>query len=476
MQFSVKMGGQTRQRQTKDRENGLTIVLLGAFDGMAESRDIPIEDSPTAHPIDLDTLNTRLAKLHPSTVFSLDTQAGESQIDLHFTNLDDFHPDRLLEQLAAHVSTTNGEPTLINDQPAAIPPAIGEGPTETESEQATLSRLLGARPLSAEQSRTGGSNLSAAKQSMIKEVVQRIAENASEGQDRETVESQSSGAGEDQQRTRFLRKLLHDEAFQGLESAWRAVDWLIHSTEPDPAIRFYILNMSRIKLEYERAEHEKPTTSPLYDILRDLQARDDFSRSELYLLDQHQYGLTPDDIAALEWLGSLVSSLEGRLLAAADSSFLNAELESDDTIKLWQNLRQRTPSKSIALFYPQVLLRLPYGSQTDPIQSVDFEELDESWRVDDLLWGNPAYAALILMIRDWMEQTDTDSPTLLTDLPAYSYKRDGEYQLQPCTKTLLKESETNQLLKLGLVPVIGNRSSNAIKIPWYQHIGSATSY
>jgi type VI secretion system protein ImpC len=123
-----------------------------------------------------------------------------------------------------------------------------------------------------------------------------------------------------------------------------------------------------------------------------------------------------------------------------------------------------------------VLLRLPYGSQTDPVEGLDFEELDASWTIDDLLWGNPAYAALILMIRQWMDQADTDTPTLLTDLPAYSYKRDGDYRLQPCTKTLLGESEIDHLLQLGLVPLIGSASNNTIKIPWYQHLGSPSGW
>jgi predicted component of type VI protein secretion system len=475
MQFTVKMGGQTNQHQMKDRANGLAIVMLGAFDGKAGSGDTPIEGSPTVHPVDLDTLDIRMEKLQPSISLCLEHQAGLSKIDLNFSNLDDFHPDRLLEQLAAHTSTTYGDPEVFDDQPAAKLPPMSRGPTDTESERDTLSRLLGERPLSVEQNKTGGSNLSAAKKSMIEEVVQRIAQHASGEQDTQRAESQTNGARENHNQTKLLRTLLHAKAFQGLESSWRAVDWLIHTTEPDPAVRFYILNMSRDKLERERADHEKPTTSPLYDMLLDLQARDDLFGSELYLLDQHQYGLAPEDIATLEWLGSLLGSLDGSLLAAADSSFMNAEVESDDLIELWQNFRQRTPSQRVALLYPQVLLRLPYGSQTDPIQSVEFDELNDRWTVDDLLWGNPAYAAVILMIRRWSEQPDSDSPVLLTDLPVYSYQRDGEYQLQPCTKTLLKESEIDQLLKLGLVPVIGSRSSNAIKIPWYQHIGSTTS-
>jgi type VI secretion system protein ImpC len=476
MQFTVKMGGQARQRQTKNRASGLAVVMLGAFDGLAETGDTPHQGAPAVHPIDIDTLDIRMAKLQPSTSLSLDSVDDQSGISIRFACLDDFHPDRLLEQLTAHALSTDNSPVVIEAQRPARSPLSREGQTDAESEQDALSRLLGERPLNVEQKKTGGSKLSASRQSMIKELVQRIAENASEERDTKSPEFQTNGIHENQNTTRLLRKLLHDKSFQALEAGWRAVDWLIRSTEPDPAIRFYILNMSRRKLAHERAEHEIPTTSPLYCTLRDLQGRDDLSEFDFLLLDQHQYGLSPDDIATLEWLGSLVDNFDGTLLAGADSSFMKSDIESSDAIEAWQNFRQRTSSTSMALFYPQVLLRLPYGSQTDPVEGLDFEELDASWTIDDLLWGNPAYAALILMIRQWMDQADTDTPTLLTDLPAYSYKRDGDYRLQPCTKTLLGESEIDHLLQLGLVPLIGSASNNTIKIPWYQHLGSPSGW
>lgn len=471
MHFSIRLGGREQWHQSRSQGRGLAIFMLGAFDGREDEDNVTVDAPPSLHPVDIDTLNRPFEKIHPSIDLSLDEDPHHT-ISFRFTCLDDFHPDRLLDHLAAYLSTADPAPVVAEDRRKPRLQSADTGSTETETEQDTLSRLLGDRPLSAEQGKRDGATLSGPKKSMLEAVVRRIAENASETHATESGGSQKTGDDNIQDQARLLKNLLHDKAFQRLEANWRAVDWLIHSIEPDPAIHFYILNISRSDLAQTRLNHEIPATSPLYHLLRDRYEREGLTDCDLIFIDEHHYGLNQDDIAALDWLGSLVGHFNGRLLAAADSSFTAPGAGPADTAEAWREFRQRPPSTRIALLYPQVLLRLPYGSKTDPIQGFDFEELDETWHTDELLWGNPAYAALILTIRRWMELGDGEQASLLTDLPAYTYKCEGEYQLQPCTKSLLRKSEIDQLLNLGLVPVIGSRNSNTIQIPWYQHIGS----
>jgi predicted component of type VI protein secretion system len=471
MKFSFELGSQAHWNQSPDHTNGLTVIILGAFDGRAETFKTSNENTPSIHRVDIDSLDELIAKLQPSITLSLDIGLDHPQ-RFRFASLEDFHPDRLIDQLPAFGPESDSEVAPDSDQQA---PIKTQGAIETESEQDTLSRLLGQRPLSVEQRKVDGSTLSTGKKSVIKEVVRRMAENASVTNETKTSELHASEDHHAQNQARLLRHLLHNETFQALESSWRALDWLIHSTEPDPAIRFYILNMTRAELENERLYHEVPTTSILYHKLRDLYERDGLSSAELILLDQHPYALNQDEIGALDWLGSLVANFDGGLLAGTDSSFSDAIDESDDTVKAWHEFRQQTTSARIALLYPQVLLRLPYGSQTDPIDSFDFEELDDACTNDELLWGNPTYALLILKIRRLIEQGNEDQATLLTDLPAYTYTCEGESRLQPCTKILLREPEVDRLLKLGLVPVIGSPKSNIVQIPCYQYLGLAAS-
>jgi predicted component of type VI protein secretion system len=388
---------------------------------------------------------------------------------LHFASVDDFHPDGLLNQLSGYRSTK------FNDQ--SIPYAgkqatasNGKGSEEAESQQETLSRLLGKRPLSSEQHQQTGSTLSDAKQSMISDVVRRLAENASIPDLSEAVAEASTVPPKAQDKTQLLRNLLHHKRFQKLESTWRSVDWLMHSIEPDPAIRCYILNIPRTELERERLNHQRPTSSSLYRLLRDALERDNLLESSFILIDNYVYSPNQKNMAMLGWLGSLVCCFSGTLFAEASSRFLEEDSEFSERLKDWQDFRKGESAKSVVLLYPKILLRLPYGPATDPILSQSFEELEEAWSPEALLWGNPAYALVVLTINQWALQDYTDRIPILADLPAYTFGRDGESHLQPCTKVILREQQIEQLLNLGLVPVIGNRNTNAIQLPWIQHL------
>jgi type VI secretion system protein ImpC len=302
-----------------------------------------------------------------------------------------------------------------------------------------------------------------------------MAERASETQKAITPQDLADQDSTDQYQIALLKRLLHDSAFQRLEASWRGVDSLLRSTDPDPSIRFHILNIPRAALMHECGSNpETPKSSRVYGLLRDLCDGEDLSDFELILLDQHEYRFKPDEIEALDWLGRLVDSLGGSLLAAADPTFIQGDHKTDHARKAWHEYRLQTSAARTALFYPQVLLRLPYGSQTDPAH-IDFEELDDQWSIDDLLWGNPAYAALIMMVRHTIQQSELDQAALLTDLPAYTYKSEGEYHLQPCTKKMLNETQIDELLQLGLVPVVGSKRRNTISIPWYQYIGTVSN-
>ncbi|PVV12337.1 MAG: hypothetical protein B6D77_05585 [gamma proteobacterium symbiont of Ctena orbiculata] len=465
MHFSVDLGKKEELKHPRKPANGYTIVLLGAFGGGTGTGNPVTETSLSLHSIEIETIDELITKLQPSISFALDGESIPS-ITLTFNSLDDFHPDGLLEQLADH---------QISNECTDEVPVFDAKSEEIESQQETLSRLLGARPLSAEQRRGAGPSLSDAKQSMITDVVRRLAENAADRDLPMTADAQAAAKQSDTDKTLLLRSLLHHDAFQKLEAGWRSVDWLMHNIEPDPAIRCYLLNISRTELEQECSSHVDATSSALYHRLRDAFERNDLLESSFILIDNHEYGPDQESVAMLNWLGSLAGGFAGTLLAGSNSSFLNDQNGTGELYNEWQSFRKQSSATNVALLYPQVLLRLPYGSATDPIQSQAFEELDEKWSIEDLLWGNPAYALAILLIRQWTVQGDREQVPILTDLPAYSYPREGEHHLQPCTKRILHEQQIDQLLGLGIIPVIGSRNRNAIQLPWFQHLGQSSN-
>ena len=60
----------------------------------------------------------------------------------------------------------------------------------------------------------------------------------------------------------------------------------------------------------------------------------------------------------------------------------------------------------------------------------------------------------------------------LGDLPAYTYVRDGEREMQPCGEQSLSESEIDRFLKAGLVPIASRRDRNSVVAIRFQSIAS----
>ena len=58
----------------------------------------------------------------------------------------------------------------------------------------------------------------------------------------------------------------------------------------------------------------------------------------------------------------------------------------------------------------------------------------------------------------------------IDDLPAYTFVRDGQAEMQPCGEHPLTESAINQLLSAGLVPLASRRDRHAVVAIRFQSI------
>ena len=92
---------------------------------------------------------------------------------------------------------------------------------------------------------------------------------------------------------------------------------------------------------------------------------------------------------------------------------------------------------------------------------------------DEFLWGNASLATALLIgkaftARGWdMEPGDERE---IGDLPAYTFDRDGEREMQPCAERVLTESEIDTLLKAGLIPIASRRDRNAVVAVRFQSV------
>ena len=110
-------------------------------------------------------------------------------------------------------------------------------------------------------------------------------------------------------------------------------------------------------------------------------------------------------MALLEKLSNVAAAAHAPFIAAAGPKLFDMDsftqlgvprdlakiFESLEMIK-WRSFRDSEDSRYVTLAMPRILLRLPYGAATIPVEGMSFEEDVDGRNHDRYLWGNAAYA------------------------------------------------------------------------------------
>ncbi|HAS50392.1 MAG TPA: hypothetical protein DCS21_01020 [Gammaproteobacteria bacterium] len=203
------------------------------------------------------------------------------------------------------------------------------------------------------------------------------------------------------------------------------------------------------------------------------------------LIGDYRFNTEPENVALLAALGTLAAHAGGPFLTEAAPELLGAASTAalvdpgtwtplpTERAENWQALRQCAIAPWLGLALPRVLLRLPYGRKTDPVEHIEFEEMPLGRDPDAYLWGNPAFVCARLIAATFAEKGWALSPgnvLELDDLPAYVYEDAGERVMQPATEALLSERAMQAVLSQGVMPLLGHRQRNAIRLARFQSL------
>ena len=122
----------------------------------------------------------------------------------------------------------------------------------------------------------------------------------------------------------------------------------------------------------------------------------------------------------------------------------------------WREQLAESASANVILAYPKILLRLPYGENTDPIDEFEFEELDDERESETdgsrYLWGSAAMA-LGIALASWDARGGPFGE--ITSLPIHVFRSRGEIQSRGPVAELLSESRIKELNDAGFACVVG---------------------
>ena len=321
-------------------------------------------------------------------------------------SLDDFHPDHLIQRLGALASSAAAGPEPAPPSPT---PAPGASLDDILGKSSLLEKMTGDDPL----------------KKYARELGQAYAEPAPAAAPDRTADAER------------MRSLLHDPRFQALEAAWRGLDFVLRSID-DESARIYIAQLSAQDLD-NLLSAEDLTTTRVCALFHSNQWR---------------------GVAGLCSFGADHIELLGRIALLADSA--GAPFVSEGSADMgpdWEELRAIPEAAHVGLALPRFLLRLPYGKQSSPIESFEFEELPGAPLDSEYLWGNPALLCLAVAAGP-----GRGSELDLHGLPAHAYEEDGEWRRRSCSKPIMNETEVYSLIDRGLMPIVTFRDTDRVRL------------
>jgi len=405
--------------------------------------------------------------------------------------MDDFHPDTLFKKLDLFHGLAQLRERLQNSESfmeaaeelrkSIKMPVIEEGQSANavvENDTTTLERLLGESPL--KRAQTSNAKATTVASEYIKNIVaEYIVPDVAPYRDI-YLQAVDDAIGA------TMRQLLHHPDFQALEAAWRSLNMLVTSLETGESLSLHLLDVTKEELFADLGSAgENLQSSRLYSLLVE-QGVDTFGGEPWSILvGNYTFSASAEDVTLLAALGVVASHVGGPFLAAVDPNVLGCRSLVDnpdshvwlgmeqEEAQRWQALRHSSAASWLGLALPRLLMRLPYGPDTEAVDGFKFEEMTAAREHESFLWGNPAFYCALLIARSFSERgwsMQLGDYLEIDDLPAYIIKQHGESVLQPCAEVCLSDKAMEKILNQGIMPFISHRSSNIVRLARFQSV------
>lgn len=468
MEFELRFAG-ARRPAVPHGDTPFRILVLGDFDGRSSRGLIDTATSRRPEVVALDTFDALLARRPAQVALTLGGTAS-SPLQLAITGLDDLHPDALYRGLDLFASLRETRKRLLDRATYAAAAAEVRGWSGaaassalqgTGSDAEMVARLLGRGPAAP----AGNDSIAA----LVRHIVAPHVVAAPPGDQAALVAAVDSAIAES------MRRVLHDPAFQDLESAWRGLDFLVRRIETD-AIQLFAMNLSRDELVVDLSGRGDVQDTALSRVLVESTIQSPGAAPWALVLGLFRFGAGAEDLELLGRMALIARAAGAPFVATATPDLLQTALTSPERLGSnapWEALRALPESAFVGLVATRFLLRLPYGPATDPISAFAFDEFGAPPDPADYLWGHPALAVGALLAESFAAASWEMSPATGLELggrPVHVRKRGGESEMNPCAELWLSDAEADRLSRSGLMALQSIRGRDAVRLARVQSL------
>jgi type VI secretion system protein ImpC len=470
------------------------IALLGDFSGRS-NRAIEQTGGDFSkrriYPIDRDNFSEIFSRLQVE--LQIPILAKESPpVLLRFADLDDFHPNRLFENVEVfdalkETRQSLKDPAIVAAMASQLDPSAGGSEPSTTTGKAEPAGDLLQQILEATEGTPPKHTPRAPSdlEEFVKQTVEPYSMPKPHPRQAELAAKVDSAIGV------LMRRILHHPDFQALEAAWRGLHFLVSQLETDENLKLCLLDISKAELAADLSATDDISTTGIYKLLVKETAALGNRKSWAALAGNFTFDRTPEDVASLGRLAKLAKAAGAPFIAAAHPHLLECDslaetpdpddwrLSTDDsTREAWAALRKLPEAAFIGLALPRFLLRLPYGKETEPLERFDFEEIETAPRHEEYLWVNPSYACVYLIAQAFSHYGWNFRPGMIQEiggLPLHVYKDQGESRVKPCAEALLTQRAAEAILDHGLMPLLSFLNQDHVRLARFQSIADPLS-
>lgn len=495
-------------------ETPFRILILGDFAGRGHrgiQQPLAAQRRPIAVDIDnLDTIMEKLAlRVELPAVGAPDQGSRPGTLPgtlpgVSFSELEDFHPDRIYQRLEFFQVLRKTRQELLNPATFAAAakeiaswaagPAGGSTPAPGqatkggadqgargggggESDRDMMTRLLG---------RPGNPHIPAAQtraemsvEALLRQAVgPHIVQGADPRQDQLV-------AAVDGATTHQMRQILHAPEFQAVEAAWRGLDFLIRNLETDENLKVYLLDVTREELVQDMMATENLKSTGLYQLLVEQTIHTPGGQPWAVVMGNYTFDATVEDAQVLGRVAKIVREAGAPFLAGGGPRLLGCgsiaatpnprewtAVMDPQAQEAWRALQDLDEAAYVGLVTPRFLLRLPYGKDTEPIERFDFQELDPNqWggldQHEKYLWGNGAWVGVLLLGQMFAQDGWDLSPggrATVEGIAAHTFKKNGESTMKPCAEAWLTDTAADAIMEKGLMPLLSIKGRDAVRL------------
>lgn len=278
----------------------------------------------------------------------------------------------------------------------------------------------------------------------------------------------------DQLLTQQLNEILHAPEFQKLEASWRGLHYLVDRSETGTSLKIRVLNASKEDLRKELERASEFDQSGLFKKAYEEEYGTFGGAPYGALIGDYEFNRNSPDIALLEKISNVAAAAHAPFIAAASPELFNLDSFTDlgvprdlaksfDTVDYakWKSFRESEDSRYVGLALPHILMRLPYGPETIPVENFNFKEQVDGKDHGKYLWGNAAYAFAARLTEAFAKYgwcaaiRGVEGGGLVEGLPTHTFKTDeGEIALKCPTEIAITDRREKELSDLGFIPLV----------------------